>query len=98
MRKYNVSKVPSCWCQWILIHQKRDASSQQEFNNSNEQPQQKEEREETLIVWDGVKKSYEYMYWLQYFVDFITVSVKEQFDIEIENFDGTIMWRGKLNK
>eukprot|EP01103_Thecamoeba_quadrilineata_P006029 TRINITY_DN15768_c0_g1_i1.p1 TRINITY_DN15768_c0_g1~~TRINITY_DN15768_c0_g1_i1.p1 ORF type:complete len:392 (+),score=38.86 TRINITY_DN15768_c0_g1_i1:60-1235(+) len=49
---------------------------------------------ETFIKWDKIDKFYEFMYWMQYFVDFVTLYAKHEFGIVIQQFDGIIKWTG----
>lgn len=49
----------------------------------------------TILCWSEMEEFYEYMYWLQYAIDFITLLAKHMHDIDIHNFDGAITWAGK---
>ncbi|KAI9244948.1 hypothetical protein BDA99DRAFT_577012 [Phascolomyces articulosus] len=84
LRLGRVSQVPSFWCDWHLVNRQKQ---QDEFNKRKE--------EETVLVWNNAEKFYEYMYWLQYMIDFVTLYAIEQHGIQIERFDGSITWKGE---
>ncbi|KAI9497260.1 hypothetical protein BDB00DRAFT_868710 [Zychaea mexicana] len=97
LKQYGVTKVPSNICHWILVNTYRNKLNNNIDDESDIscQEEERDEEVETTLQWNGTKNFYEYIFWMQYLVDFVTLYAKHQFNIDIVNFQGSIVWRGE---
>ncbi|KAJ8652824.1 hypothetical protein O0I10_011498 [Lichtheimia ornata] len=80
-RMLRMTKTPSSWCGWRLYN----TTTSDDNNNTTT----------TTLRWSEMEEFYEYMYWLQYVINFITLLAKHLHDIDIQNFEGAISWAGQ---
>ncbi|KAI7847083.1 hypothetical protein BDC45DRAFT_542247 [Circinella umbellata] len=100
LKQLGATKVPSNKCHWLLINQKENSNVDNDDNEHEKMTNNMKIKEQmqqviTIIKWNGKEEFYEYLYWLQYIVDFITLYSKYQFNIEITAFEGSIKWEGE---
>ncbi|KAG2225906.1 hypothetical protein INT45_006602 [Circinella minor] len=95
LKQFGVTKVPSNKCHWLLMNQKENLNVDNDDNENDQMTNNMKIKERihqivTVIKWNGEEEFYEYIYWMQYIVDFIALYSKYQFNIEITAFEGSI--------
>ena len=99
LKPFGVTKVPSSMCHWFLVNQEENLNLDDDSNENDQITDIKKIKKRkqpfiTIIKWNGEEEFYEYIYWMQYIIDFITLYAKYQFDIEITAFEGFFKWEG----